>query len=192
MIYPDGVRLDLSFHVGAYINNGEPSITLLNKDNGNGLRPTNISQNDAVYHIKKPDELFYYSCCNNFWWCLNNIAKGIAREELSAIMSMRENVVRAELHDMMNWYIGTQHGFNISVGKDGRFYKQYLSDDLYTQYSATYSGAEYSDIWKSVFAMCDLFHTLALVVAEYFKFEYRQNEEDGMREYIKLITNRKH
>jgi len=52
--------------------------------------------------------LFYYSCCNNFWWCLNNVAKGIARDELPYAMHMLNDVVRAELHDMINWYIGTQ------------------------------------------------------------------------------------
>ena len=33
MIYPDGVRLDLTFQPQKYIDNGEPSVTLLDKDN---------------------------------------------------------------------------------------------------------------------------------------------------------------
>ncbi|MHB1485565.1 MAG: aminoglycoside 6-adenylyltransferase [Saccharofermentanales bacterium] len=42
---------------------------------------------------------FLFSCCNNFWWCLNNVAKGIARDELPYVMHMLNEVVRSELHE---------------------------------------------------------------------------------------------
>jgi hypothetical protein len=43
------------------------------------------------------------------------------------------------------------------------------------------------DIWESVYAMCNLFHTLALAVAVYFDFTYRQEEENGTREYLRMV-----
>jgi len=190
MIYPNGVRLDLSFHQGVYEDDGEPSVTLLDKDNGNGLRPSMPQPSDAIYHIKPPTELFYYSCCNNFWWCLNNVAKGIARDELPYVMTMLNEIVRSELHDMINWYIGTQHGFDLSTGKDGRFFKRYLPSDLYKQYQETYSGSDYTDIWKAVDIMCDLFHTLAIAVAQHFNFSYKKGEEEGIREYIRIVKEK--
>jgi aminoglycoside 6-adenylyltransferase len=194
MIYPDGNRLDLTFEPKKYVDNGEPSVVLLDKDNGKGFLPcpaqscvSSTLPSDAVYFIKPPSPLFYYSCCNNFWWCLNNVAKGIARDELPYVMNMLNEVVRSELHCMIEWYIGTHHGFCLSVGKNGKYYKRYLSPELYGQYANTYSGSKYDDIWKSVFTMCDLFHTLALPVAEHFNFTYRQDEEDGMREYLRMV-----
>jgi len=187
MIYPDGHRLDLTFQPKKYIDDGEPLIVLLDKDNGTGYLPQMPPPSDAIYHIKPPTELFYYSCCNNFWWCLNNVAKGIARDELSYVMTMLNVIVRSELHDMINWYIGMHHGFNLSTGKDGRFFKKYFPPDLYEQYKATYSGSNYSDIWKAVDIMCGLFHTLAFSVAEYFNFNYKKDEEDGIREYIRIV-----
>ncbi|MDR2600307.1 MAG: aminoglycoside 6-adenylyltransferase [Oscillospiraceae bacterium] len=187
MIYPDGKRLDLSFHQGKYIDDGQPSITLLDKDNGVGLRPPLPPPNDTIYHTEPPSSLFYYSCCNNFWWCLNNVAKGIARDELSYTMNMLNIEVRSELHDMIRWYIGTQLGFDLSTGKDGRFFKRFLSPDLYEKYKATYSGSDYTSIWIAIDIMCDLFHTMALSVAEHFNFTYRQDEEDGIREYLRII-----
>ncbi|MCL2821469.1 MAG: aminoglycoside 6-adenylyltransferase [Oscillospiraceae bacterium] len=190
MIYPDGVRLDLSFHQGVYEDDGEPSVTLLDKDNGNGLRPQIPQPSGAIYHIKPPTELFYYSCCNNFWWCLNNVAKGIARDELPYVMTMLNEIVRSELHDMINWYIGTKHGFDLSTGKDGRFFKRYLPPDLYKQYQETYSGSDYTDIWKAVDIMCDLFHTLAIAVAQHFSFSYKNDEEEGIREYIRIVKEK--
>ncbi len=187
MIYPDGNRIDLSFEFRRYIDDGEPAVVLLDKDNGSGFLSNLPAPSDKYWHIKAPSPLFFYSCCNNFWWCLNNVAKGIARDELPYVMHMLNDVVRSELHDMINYYIGTQYGFNISTGKDGKYLKKYLSPEMYAQYAATYSGSDYADIWAAVNVMCDLFHTLALKVAAHFSFTYRQEEEEGMREYMRLV-----
>ncbi|HEY8500693.1 MAG TPA: aminoglycoside 6-adenylyltransferase, partial [Clostridia bacterium] len=110
IIFPDGVRIDLSFQFTKYIDNGEPAVVLLDKDNENGFLPALPAPSDRHWHIKPPSPFFFYSCCNNFWWCLNNVAKGIARDELPYAMHMLNNEVRCELHDMINYYIGTQHG----------------------------------------------------------------------------------
>jgi len=187
MIYPDGVRIDLTFEYRKYIDNGEPAVILLDKDNGKGFLPSLPVPSDKCWHIKPPSPLFYYSCCNNFWWCLNNIAKGIARDELPYVMYMLNCVVRSELHDMINYYIGVQHGFNISTGKQGKYFKKYLTPELYKKYADTYSGSNYADIWAAVDTMCDLFHTLAVAVARHFGFNYRQDEEDGIREYLRMV-----
>jgi aminoglycoside 6-adenylyltransferase len=187
MIFPDGNRIDLSFEFRKYIDDGEPAIVLLDKDNGNGFLPILPILNDSLWHVKLPTSLDYYSCCNDFWWCLNNVAKGIPRDELPYVMHILNGVVRAELHDMMNWYIGVEHGFHLSTGKEGKYFKKYLPPKLYAQYAATYSGSDYGDIWAMVFVMCDLFHTLSLAVAERFGYTYRQDEEDGMREYLRMV-----
>ena len=187
MLFPDGVRLDLSFVFQKYIDNGEPAVVLLDKDNGKGLLPPLPSPSDQCWHIKPPTPLAYYSCCNNFWWCLNNVAKGIVRDELPYVMCMLNDIVRSELHEMINYYVGVQNGFNLSTGKNGKYFKKYLPPELYKQYTATYSDSDYAEIWASVDAMCDLFHTLATAVAEYFGFTYRQEEEDGMREYLRMV-----
>lgn len=189
MIYPDGVRIDLSFDFSKYTDNGEPAVVLLDKDNGKGFLPKLPAPSDKVYHIKPPTPLFYYSCCNNFHWCLNNVAKGIARDELPYVMHMLNDVVRPELHDMIDYYIGLLYGFNLSTGKNGKYFKKYLPPELYEQYVATYSDSDYSNIWKAVDSMCDLFHTLAVAVAAHFGFTYRQEEEDGIRAYLRMVRN---
>ena len=192
MIYPDGLypdchRLDLTFDFRNYVHNGEPAITLLDKDNGSGFVPPLPPPDDALWHIKAPTPLFYSSCCNNFWWCLNNVAKGIARDELPYAMSMLNDIVRRELHDMMDWYIGITRGFALSTGKDGKYFARYLPPAVYERYRATYAGADYRGIWTAVFAMADLFHDLAVEVAGHFSFAYRQDEEDGMRAYLRMV-----
>ena len=187
MIFPDGIRIDLSFVFEKYIDDGEPVMVLLDKDNGSGFFPQ-ININEKYWHIKPPTPLDYYSCCNEFWWCLNNVVKGIMRDELPYVMLMINNTSRLELHHMINWHIGTQHGFNTSTGKDGKYFKKLLLPKLYSQYAATYSESSYDKIWTSIFVMCDLFHYLALAVAEHFNFSYRQDEEDGIREYLRIAS----
>jgi len=190
MIYPDGCRLDLTFQPKKHIDDGEPLVVLLDKDNEKGYLPKMPPPTDKIYHIKPPPPLDYYSCCNNFWWCLNNIAKGIARDELPYVMSMLSEV-RNELHWMIDWYIGIQHGFNLSTGKDGKYIKKYLSSEIYKKYTATYPSSDYNEIWAAIFSMCDLFHDLAVAVAKHFDFTYRQNEEDGIRTYLNMVKNEK-
>jgi len=187
MIFPDGVRIDLTFDCRKYTDNGELAVVLLDKDNGRGFLPQLPVPDDKCWHIGPPSPLFYYSCCNNFWWCLNNVAKGIARDELPYVMHMLNEVVRHELHDMINYYIGVKHGFSLSAGKNGKYFKKYLPPELYKQYAATYSGSDYADIWAAIDVMCGLFHTLAAEVAAHFGFTYRQDEEDGMREYLRMV-----
>jgi aminoglycoside 6-adenylyltransferase len=188
MIFPDGVRIDLGFIFDEcpYIDDGESVIILLDKDNGNGFfSPITVDEN--YRNIKPPTALDYRSNCSNFWWCLNNVARGIMRDELPYVMSMIHDAVRFNLHEMINWYIGIQHGFAVSTGKDGKYFKKFLPAELYEQYAASYSDSNYENIWKSIDVMCEMFPPLALSVAEHFGFSYHQDEEDGMRKYLRLV-----
>ena len=187
MLFPDGVRIDLSFIFDeAYIDDGEPAIILLDKDNGNGFFPP-ITIDKGYWNIKPPTALDYRSNCSNFWWCLNNVAKGIMRDELPYVMNMLHDAVRCNLHEMIDWHIGIQHEFTISTGKDGKYFKNFLPPELYAQYAASYPDSNYENIWNAIDAMCKMFPPLALSVAKHFGFSYHQDEEDGMREYIKMI-----
>jgi len=185
MIFSDGVRIDLSFIFDKVIDDGEPSIVFLDKDNGNGFFPP-ITIDENYWSIKPPTALDYRSCCSNFWWCLNNVAKGIMRDELPYVMPML-NGVRSNLSEMINWYIGIQYDFKVSTGKDGKYFKKLLSPELYAQYVVSYADSDYENIWRSVDTMCEMFSPLALSVAEHFGFPYHQDEEDGMREYLRLV-----
>ena len=191
MIFADGCRLDLTFTPHKYASNGEPMVALLDKDDGKGFLPALPPPNDAVYHIRPPSPLDYCSCCNEFWWCLNNVAKGIARDELPYVMYMLNEVVREELHRMIVWHIGVRRGFGVSAGKNGKYYKRLLPPEIYAQYAATYPDSAYDSIWKSIFIMCDLFHFLAIETADHFGYKYNQNEEHGMREYIGMVKGHK-
>ncbi|MFC5404731.1 aminoglycoside 6-adenylyltransferase [Cohnella soli] len=188
MIFEDGNRIDLSIEFTPYIDDGEPAITLLDKD---GFLPLLSTPNDKHWHIKPPTEKLFADCCNEFWWCLNNVGKGIARNELPYTMKMFNDYVRDMLNKMLEWYIGVNTGFSVSAGKLGKYFKKYLPADLYEMYLNTYSNADYDNLWTSVFTACDLFHTAALHVAEHSGYSYNQSEENGMIGYLNKIRSEK-
>lgn len=189
MLFTDGNRLDLTLipiQKPELIGNDSLTIPLLDKD---GILPSFPLSCDKDYLIQPPSELFYLSCCNNFWWCLQNVAKGIARDEFPYAMLMYHNVVREELHDMISWYIGTITDFQVSAGKMGKYFKRYLPSELYEQYVFTYSDSEPDNMWNSILTSCDLFHSLALKVSVHCNYQYNIQDEENMRLYLYNVRN---
>lgn len=187
MLFTDGNRLDLTLipiQKLDLIGNDSLSIALLDKD---GILPQFPEASDKDYYIKPPSELYFMSCCNNFWWCLQNVAKGIARDEIPYAMMMYHNIVREELHDMIAWYIGTNTDFLVSAGKMGKYFKRYLPEETYKQYLLTYSDCNPDSMWKAIQTACDMFALLAISVAEYFHYHYNKQEEDNMRTYLNNV-----
>ena len=78
MLFTDGNRIDLSIKVKTTALDNYLSDTLttplLDKDNS---LPEIPAASDKGYWLKSPTKEKYRSCCNEFWWCLNNVAKGI-------------------------------------------------------------------------------------------------------------------
>ena len=188
MLFTDCNRIDLQLipveKADQLISRDSQSVLLLDKDNV--IVPFPPASN-ADYYIQKPMELEYASCCNNFWWCMQNVAKGIWRDELAYAMGMYHGVVRDELHHMIDWYIGIQHNFNVSAGKMGKLYKEYLDPIQFHAYRKTYSGADFEDMWKAIFIMCELFHDLAQDVAQKLGFQYNHRDAAAMLDYLKHV-----
>jgi aminoglycoside 6-adenylyltransferase len=88
---------------------------------------------------------------------------------------------------MTEWYIGINNDFSVTSGMWGKYFKKYLPSELYEMYAKTYSDSDYNHFWEAILTACDLFHMLAVSVAAYFGFIYRQHEEDGMREYLRMV-----
>ena len=85
----DGNRLDLHLmnldYAKEQIINDKLTIILRDKDN---ILPSIPSPSDIDYWVKKPTEIQFKACCNEFWWCLNNVAKGMWRKEVLYVMDM--------------------------------------------------------------------------------------------------------
>lgn len=187
MLFTDGNRLDLTLipiERPELIGRDSLTLALLDKD---GILPPFPAASDRDYVVTRPAELFYSSCCNDFWWCLQNVAKGIARCELPYAMMMYHTVVREGLHEMISWYIGCTTDFSVSTGKMGKYFGKYLPPALYKQYLRTYSDCDCNRFWGAILTACGLFSTLAAHVAHHLGYEYRAEEERGLRAYLALV-----
>lgn len=182
-IFEDGTRLDLTITSRPYINTGESAVVLLDKT---GILK-DVSPDPGFRHVKKPSEKEYRDCCNEFWWCLNNVAKGIARGQDVYAMDMLNKYVRDMLNLMTEWYIGVDTDFSVSAGKAGKNFKKYLGPDIYIMYLKTYSGAD--GIRGAAYNMMDLFSFIARTVGPALGYKYDLSEEDGLRKYFKTALN---
>lgn len=186
MIFPDGNRIDLNITNGKYIDDGEPMLLLLDKD---GTFP-DIQIAEDYWYIKRPTAKAFADCCCEFHWCLNNVAKGIARDELSYAMEMLNHYVRDMLILMLKWYVGADNAFKVSAGKSGKYFKKYLPENIYERFKATYSDADYDNMWRAAFAMLTLFGDAARTVAAKLDFTYDELEEKGIEDYMKRVKER--
>lgn len=185
MLFPDGNRIDLQITAYDYFDDGEPAILLLDKD---GTFPKLEVKSDFWY-IRKPEQKIFSDCCNEFHWCLNNVAKGIARDELSYAMEQLNNCVRSMLIQMLEWYVGVKNNFSVSAGKNGKYFKKLLPADIYERFAKTYSDADYEHMWEAAFEMLYLFGDVARVVAGQLEFKYDEAEEKGIEDYMRCVRN---
>lgn len=190
MLFTDGNRIDLHIKtkdtmIDGYVND-KLTVPLLDKDNILSRIP---APTDIDYHVKKETEPMFMSCCNDFWWCLQNVAKGIWRDELPYAKQMFEHVIRVRLDEMVSWWIGLKHDFQVSTGKMGKYFKNYLPKKYWEMYEKTYSDKNYENFWDSIFVTCELFRTLAEDVADHLLFTYPIDDDINMTKYLKHVKD---
>ena len=188
MLFKDGVRIDLTLLPLSALETGyKPgslTVLLLDKDNLFEKLPT---PTDADYRIKRPTEQEFKDCCNEFWWVSTYVAKGLWRHELIYAKATLENVVRLMFLKMIEWYIGAQTEFKVSLGKSGRNVKQHVSPELYQKILSTYQDSDINNTWLSLFTMTSTFSELANEVACGLGFRYNMVEEENVTGYLKSI-----
>jgi len=190
MLFKDGTRIDLTIMIktAALENYFSDTLTvkLLDKDN---ILPEIPTSNDKNHWIKPPTKEQYRGCCNEFWWCLNNVAKGIVRKQLPYAMRMYMETVHKELERMTEWYIGINNDFSVSSGMWGRYFEKYLPQELYAMYVKTYSGGDFDELWEAVFTSCDMFRIIAPAVGDHLGYIYQKHEDDNTTDYMNKLKN---
>lgn len=185
MQFCDGNRVDLTVQTLSYarehIADDKLCRVLLDKDN---VLPAIEESTDRERYVKRPTQEQFLSCCNEFWWCSNNIAKGLWREEITYVQDMTNFVVRKQLEKMLSWKIGVKEDFGVSIGKSAKYMNRYLEKETYQRYLMTYFAADVEEAWKAVSVMCKLFDQTAKEVAAALNYRYDEHEAEMAEKYL--------
>lgn len=190
MQFLDGNRIDLTLIPFAKMNKlllpDSLSVLLLDKD---GLKGSMPPPSDQDYWIQKSTAQEFADVCNEFWWISMNISKGLWCKELTYAMFMHEQINLNLLIKMMEWKIGIQTDFTKSAGKFGRYMPDFLEQEEWTQFQATYSNADFKNIWNALFTMCTVFRKTALEAAKQLGFEYPDEDDKRVTAFLKHVRN---
>jgi aminoglycoside 6-adenylyltransferase len=191
LLFKDGVRIDLSFFPAKSIRvqietEGSLRRVLLDKDK---RLDSAYKADDSSHFIKKPTEKQFYAAINEFWWCSTNVAKGLWRNQLPYTKFMQEVVVRDAMNKMINWYIGMTFDWKINPGAFGKWFKKYLSPELWDIVSNTYPGVSSADIWNSLFESGRLIRMIGSELAKHLGCKYPIEEDKRVTEYLKRLRN---
>lgn len=184
MQFKDWNRIDLTLlHINKLPNmpRDSQSILLLDKDN---LIKKFDPPSDKDYLPNPPNEKEFLDCCNEFLWVATYVAKGIWRKELTYAKHVSEQVVKEELIKLLTWYAGMKTNYQKTIGKFGKYLKEYIEPEIWDEFIKTYVDANYDNMWEALFKMCDIFNSVSLKVSSYYGYKYNQREYNDAVEYL--------
>lgn len=185
MIFEGGYRIDLTLFPYEKFETHfkSDSLTLVWLDKDDLFK--NIAQpSDKDYHITKPSQQEFTEVCNEFWWCVTNVAKGLKREEIIYAKDMLENVVRPMFWKLIEWNVGYKHNFKVSLGKSGKFAKKFMSESLYEDVLNTYSNADINSNWDALELILKIFAEEQGKFAKELNYKINTKEIENSTEYI--------
>lgn len=186
--FTDGNRLDLTICTltQAFQNIGNDKLCKIILDKDKCL-PYIPEATDETHWVTKPTECQFMDVCNEFWWGLNNVAKGLWREEVPYVMDMLNHVVRPMLIRLLGWKIGYATNFTVSIGKSGKYMYRWLKEGEWDTFLRTYPSGVVKDIWEAVFIMCDLFNDMAKEVSSEMNVNYNEVEANNSLKFLKDV-----
>lgn len=187
MQFMDGNRIDLTlFPIRrlAELEDDSQTITLLDKD---GILPAFPPASDRDYLPQPPSALEFFNCCNEFWWVAPYAAKGLWRQELPYFHEHLDLYLRAQLHKMLDWYVGVRFDHQVSTGKMGKYLQRVLEPELWGLVARTYADADTERCWEALLAMTDLFRHAAQMVADHFGYAYPAGDDARVSAHLRHV-----
>ncbi len=184
----DGNRIDLHVQSISYAQKAVLQDTLcwvlLDKD---GILPPVPPSSDVDYWVRKPDQARFQCTCNEFWWCLNNVAKGLWRKELVYVQEQLNLYIRPMLLRQLSWLAGSATGFSFSPGKAGKYLPQVLPPALWQRYLDTFAGCDCAALWTAVETLCALFEETARQNAAELHLTYDAKEAQNSWAWLRFV-----
>jgi aminoglycoside 6-adenylyltransferase len=184
--YKDGSRLDLTIRDVKYViedfKNDSLSMVLIDKDDLDLIN----NPNESSYYVKKITKEDFRLCVNEFYWVCPYVAKGLARNQLFYAMK-HMNIIRHELENMIDWFIGSKFDFKLSVGKGKSRYQELLSKEMFEAYKSTFPKLEINEIIRALKVSINFFDQLASALSVMYNFKYSTNQKQEMLFFLGKI-----
>jgi aminoglycoside 6-adenylyltransferase len=190
VLYEDGTRIDFQVtslppSAGEDFDSGYR--VLMDKDNVAATLP---EPTHTEYRIQLPTAEAFGERINAFWWDIVYIAKALRRGELNYAKHMMEGPVRArKLQPLIEWYIALSHEEPVKTGLYGRWFHQYLTPDLWSDYLRTFAGAEFADNWRALNATLAFVRKLGHAIARTLEVPYPEATDRKVTNYIEWIRD---
>ena len=188
MYLEDGIKIDLSLvlveDLPWYLEESDGLVeVLVDKDK---LLSNLAPASDKNYWLKKPNQVEFNDCLNEFWHVSAYVAKGLARGELLFAMDHLHNNIRQELLRMMSWHIGYEQGYDRSLGKNYKFIQNYLSEENWQDFLLTFDLSTKEKMEHSFWHTLSLFQTYSKQVSLELGFDY-PNDDEVMISFIETF-----
>lgn len=187
MQFTDGLRIDLQFYPGDGLEiyrSDSLSRIVLDKHH---LFKDVFEPSESTYITHKPSIEEYCKEVNNFWWCLINVGKGIARNELTYSRFMYESIVRENFLRIMSWYVSSQHQWTINSGKFGKFLRKYADMQTWEAIEHTYETDTNTVFWDSIFHAGNLIKKVDRELRKVLAISFKDENEDMIIAFLEKI-----
>ena len=187
MQFADGNRIDLTIYPSALLlemQRDSLSVLLLDKD---GVVEPYPPPNERDYLPRPPTVRQFFDRCNEFWWMSPYVAKALWRDEILYAKQLLDENLREQLMACLVWYVGIKTGFAASTGKAGKHFKEYLAPAQWELLLCTYADADPQRTWDALFAMGELFHSVAVAVANTMGYEYPYGDDERVTAHLRYV-----
>ncbi|RXZ77067.1 aminoglycoside 6-adenylyltransferase [Paenibacillaceae bacterium] len=190
IIFTDGNKADLTLipldEAEEYCKEDKLMQVLLDKD---GIFPVLPPSTDEDYRVKRPSVEYFADCCNEFWMVSTYVAKGLWRKEILFAQDHLSQIARPMLLKMIEWKVGLDTDFSVSIGKHGKYLENYMTEYNWGKLMSTFAGGSYEAVWEALFTMIELFRSTANEVADRLNYVYPLDEDNNITHYLKQVQH---
>ena len=182
MLFEDGNRIDLTLCPKEDINewvDSEACFTVLVDDKG---LFESYSPSPQRFWIHPASETDFKKACNEFWWVSAYVVKGICRHQVIYATDHLYGICQQELLKLLAWQVAADKG-TVDVGKNYKCLFNYMSAEKEKEFSNLLDFSSVEKLTHSLFAMMDLFHREAQILAQKMGFDYYKKVAEKMIEY---------
>lgn len=175
MLFEDGNRIDLGLcpinKIKQWQANDPVGSILYDPKH---ILPTNLLTNGQTYYQKKPSQLEFDNCCNEFWWVSTYVVKGLVRKELFYASDHFYQNCFQEYLKMVSYLAASNYNYQIDVGKNHKYLLKYVQDAEAKRIRGILNLHDFNSIKKALLTMQKAFNDYASIFAYENNYQYDQ------------------